>query len=93
MLHSAVVLYRRTITFSYIVSTYQSRLHIPTVGDDGGQPALEPSELPRDAGCVQATQPLAHGDGNSALAELRDQGSGAGDTAAAAATAVLFLGL
>ena len=32
MLHNAVVLYRRTITFSYIVSTNQSWLHIPTVG-------------------------------------------------------------
>ena len=31
MLHNAVVLYRRTITFSYIVSTNhsKSRLHIP----------------------------------------------------------------
>ena len=30
MLHNAVVLYRRTITFSYAVSTnHKSRLHIP----------------------------------------------------------------
>ena len=32
MLHNAVVLYRRTITFSYIVSTnHNSRLRIPSV--------------------------------------------------------------
>ena len=31
MLHNVVVLYRRTITFSYITSTNQSQLHIPTV--------------------------------------------------------------
>ena len=31
MLHNAVVLYRRTIAFSYIVSTNQSRVRIPTV--------------------------------------------------------------
>ena len=31
MLHNAIVLYRSTITFSYIVSTnHKSRLHIPT---------------------------------------------------------------
>ena len=31
MLHNAVVLYRRTITLSYIVSTnHESRLHIPS---------------------------------------------------------------
>ena len=30
VLHNVVVLYRRAITFSYIVSTNQSRLHIPT---------------------------------------------------------------
>ena len=30
MLHNAVVLYRHTITFGYIVSTNQSRLRIPT---------------------------------------------------------------
>ena len=30
MLHTAVVLYRRTITFSCIVSTNRSRLRIPT---------------------------------------------------------------
>ena len=31
MLHNAVVLYQRTITFTHIVSTnHKSRLHIPT---------------------------------------------------------------
>ena len=30
MLQNAVVLYRSTITFSYVVSTNQSRLRIPT---------------------------------------------------------------
>ena len=31
MLHNGVVLYRRTITFSHMVPTNQSRLRIPTV--------------------------------------------------------------
>ena len=35
MLHNVVLLYRRTISFSYIVSTNQSRLHIPNVWSRG----------------------------------------------------------
>ena len=41
MLHNAVVLYRRTITFTYIVSTnHKSRLHITRAGCASLPPAI-----------------------------------------------------
>ena len=53
MLHNGVALYRRAITFSYIVSTNQSRLRIPkgrhgtrAPAVAGWGPAVPPSPLP-----------------------------------------------
>ena len=45
MLQNAVVLYRRTITFSYIVSTNQSRLYIPTVLAVNPAPSAAPHRV------------------------------------------------
>ena len=46
MLHNAVVLYRRTITFSYVVSTNQSRLRIPNVPYIKGKPTADVAKAP-----------------------------------------------